>query len=342
MIQVRCCVVMACLTLGLSGPSAAQLPQVMPGMTGTLNIPTLDLSKESGSKTPRASAPDGKVFADDPLPWAKLNAAASDVTFKIGQMALGNGVMLTDVTLPVKMGGGKLAANNITATLLGGRITADVTMTAANKRAGLKLTARGVSAERLARQLGYPDGVKKGPLDLSVDVRGTGDTMRQVLASLDGSVLATMGEGRIRNDVLSAMGAEIVVQILGLVGDQSSETVAHCAVANVQIKQGIATTEKGIALSTDKMDAVATGQIDLGQEQVALAVSPRAKAGVAAGLGDLGSSLRVVGPLAKPQAKLDSDGVVNALRNLANGAQAQAAAPAMDVCAAARIWNQKK
>jgi hypothetical protein len=319
----------------------AQLPKVMPGMTGTLNIPTLDLSEGTGPKTPRTAMRDGKVFSDDPLPWSQLNGAPSDVTFKIGQMALGNGVMLTDVTLPVKMGGGKLSSNGITANLLGGKLSGDFTMTQTTKRATLKLNARGLSAERLAKQLGYSEGVSKGPLDLSIDVRGTGNTVREVLASLDGTVVGHMGEGRIRNDVLNAMGADIVVQILGMIGDKSNETVARCAVLNVQIENGIARTEKGIALSTDKMDATATGQIDLANEQVALAVTPRAKSGFAAGLGDLGSSLRVVGPLAQPQAQLNSDGVVNALRTLAKGEQAQPVDTG-DVCAAARIWNQKK
>ncbi len=322
--------------------ATAQLPKVMPGMTGTLNIPTLNLSEDIGhNKTPRTTVRDGKLFSDDPLPWAQLNGAPSDVTFKIGQMALGNGIVLTDISLPVKMGGGKLAANGINANLLGGKVTADFNMTQTNKRASLKLNARGLSAERLAKQLGYADGVSKGPLDLSIDVRGAGNTVREVLASLDGSVVGHMGEGRIRNDVLQAMGADIVVQILGMIGDKSPETIARCAVLNVQIENGIARTEKGIALSTDKMDATATGQIDLVNEQVNLAVNPRAKSGFAVGLGDLGSSLKVIGPLAQPQAQLNSDGVVNALRNLANGNQAHPVDTG-DVCAAARIWNQKK
>jgi uncharacterized protein involved in outer membrane biogenesis len=328
--------VLVAATCLCAASSYAQLPKVMPGMTGTLNIPTLDLSEGAGAPTaPR----DGRLFSDAPLKWDALSAAPSDVTFKIGRAELGNGVALTDITLPVKMGGGKLVANNVTANLLGGKLSADVTLTQAGQRASLKLTARNLSLERLAKELGYADGVSRGPVDLNINITGAGPTARAIAASANGSALITMGDAHVRNDVLSAMGADVLVQILNTVGGSAPDTVARCAVVNVALNNGIATTDRGIALMTDKMDAVATGQVNLAQETIDLSVSPRAQQGFAANLGDLSQSLKVVGPLQKPNVAINADSVLNALSNLG---RAQAAPqPAGDLCADARNWNRK-
>ena len=105
-------------------------------------------------------------------------------------------------------------------------------------------------------------------------------------------------------------------------------------------------------LVTDKMEVVSTGKIDLAQEQIDLAMRPKATSGISVGLGNLTQSLKLAGPLSNLGVKVDAKGAVKALGTLGaafatGGASllAQGAAEKVDAggdpCVAARTWHQK-
>jgi hypothetical protein len=198
--------------------------------------------------------------------------------------------------------------------------------------------------------------VTNGPVDAAIDVRGNGNSVRAIMAGLNGSVIGGMGESRIRNDALNIIGADVIMQVLSAInpmGNKDPYTVAKCAVVNFQIANGIANTEKGLVLVTDKMEVVSTGKIDLAQEQLDLAMRPKATSGISVGLGNLTQSLKLAGPLSNPSVKIDAKGAVKALGTLgaafATGGASLLAQGAVDKadlggdpCAAARTWHQKK
>ncbi|MBL8631122.1 MAG: AsmA family protein [Rhodospirillaceae bacterium] len=354
------------LGLKIDADVVADVSKQKPAISGVITVPELDLAKMmppdpaaapvKGAKSAKP-APGTKVFPADPLPWALLSSADSDLKLNFGKLTLPNGLTLENVVVPVKLKGGKLDADGIGANILGGRLTADLGLVQSEKRMALKLNAQGFTAEKLASELKITDLVTQGPVDMALDVKGQGDSVRAIMAGLNGSVIGGMGESRIRNDALNIIGADVIMQLLSALnpmGNKDPYTVARCAVINFQVVNGVANTDKGLVLVTDKMDVVSTGKVDLAQEQLDLAIKPRATTGISVGLGDLTQSFRIGGPLADPGLKVDSKGAVKALGTLgaafatggasllAKGAVDKAEASSGDVCADARTWHLKK
>lgn len=349
--------------LKLDADVMADMSKKTPAISGTVNIPELNLATlvpadPAAKAAPAAKpAPGAKVFPNDPLPWELLGSAQTDVKLTIGKLTLPNGLELTELVVPVKLNGGKLDANGLAANILGGRVTADLGLVQSEKRLALKATAQGFTAETLAKELKVTDLVTQGPLDIALDVRGSGNSVRAIMAGLNGSVVGGMGESRIRNDALNIIGADVIMQVLSAInpmGNKDPYTVARCAVINFQITNGIANTDKGIAMVTDKMDVVSTGKIDLAQEQVDLSIRPRATTGISVGLGQLTQAVKMAGPLSGPSVQVDAKGAVKALGSLgaafatggasllAQGMKDKADTASGDPCAEARTWHQKK
>ncbi|MDX2145572.1 MAG: AsmA family protein [Rhodospirillaceae bacterium] len=346
--------------LGLKADTdiTVDLSKKTPSAKGSVTIPELNLASAApASSTPAPAAkPAEKIFPADPLPWGALSSAEADVKLSVGKLTLPNGLTLSEIAVPVTLAGGKLTANGLAATIAGGQLKADLGLNQADKSLTLKAEARDFTAENLAKEFKVTDLVTQGPVDVALDVRGSGDSVRAIMAGLDGSVVGGMGESRIRNDALNIIGADVLMQLISAlnpVGNKDPYTVARCGVVNFQIANGIANTDKGIAFVTDKMEVVSTGKIDLAQEQLNLAIRPKSTSGISVGMGNLTQAVKLAGPLSNPRVAVDAKGAVKALGTLGaafatGGASllAQSAAEKVDgggdACAAARVWHTAK
>ncbi len=319
---------------------------------GTITIPELDLSafiKPSTENTDR-------LFTDEPLPWEALSGNDANVKLAVGKLTLPSGLVLSNVALPVDLVGGKLVMNPATFGVAGGTVTANLQMNAADKSLGLSAQATGITAETLAKEMKKGDLITQGPLDVNLSVRGSGNTPHAIAQSLNGSFIAGMGESRIRSGALNIVGADILMSVLGAVnpvGNKDPYTVSRCGVVNLQIANGVGTTNNGIALVTDKMQITSSGTVNFGTERVDLSFRPKATEGLGVGLGALAQSVKVEGPLASPGIGIDKAGAIKTLGTLgaafASGglsALAQAAKDRVtgggDPCQTARTWHLKK
>ncbi len=318
---------------------------------GAITIPELDLSKFI-----KPAPASDRLFTDEPLPWDSLSSTAANVKLSIGKLTLPSGLVLTNVELPIDLNGGHLVANPATFAVAGGTVTSNLQMNARDKTFGLSTQAKGLTAETIAREMKKGDMITQGPVDLAINVRGSGNSTHDIAASLNGSVIAGMGESRIRSNALNFMGGDILMQVLGAVnpvGNKDPYTVARCGVINLQIANGVGTTNNGIALVTDKMQMTSSGTVNFGTERVDLNVRPQATGGIGVGLGMLASAVRVQGPLAAPSIGVDKAGAVKTLGTLgaalatgglsalAQGAKSRVDAGG-DPCQTARTWHLKK
>ncbi|TAL00805.1 MAG: AsmA family protein [Rhodospirillaceae bacterium] len=334
-----------------------------PAIKGSVTIPELDLGKftkggGTDSKAAGHAAPaSGRVFSDEPLPWTVLNEVDANVKVAIASLKLPGGQTVENVVLPIDLAHGRLTVKDANVAMFGGTADADVTANAADKTFATKLVVKGLTAEALAKAFKVTDLVTNGPLDINVDVHGAGASPHALASTLSGSAIAGMGESRIRNEALNFIGADMVMQVLNAVnpmGNRDPYTVSRCAVVNFQIAGGIANTQNGIALVTDKMNLVASGKLDLGQERIDMTVKPTATSGLGLGLGKLVSAIRLNGPMTKPNVGLDSAGSAKAIGSiglafatggaslLAQGMKDRADTSTGDPCQTARTWQLKK
>jgi hypothetical protein len=121
-----------------------------------------------------------------------------------------------------------------------------------------------------------------------------------------------MGPGTFKSSATSAATADLFSSVQSAVysGDISSGnklTEINCGVINLNIKDGIATADKGIAINTKKMNIIGSGIIDLKTEKLDIGIDPQARDGVGISAGQLAELVRVGGTLAEPKAVPDTE-----------------------------------
>jgi len=139
--------------------------------------------------------------------------------------------------------------------------------------------------------------------------------MHEIMAGLNGKVVVDVSKGMIDNKAINLIGADVIVQILSAInpfGEKAEKAPMECTVVNFDIKDGVATTDKGIVLQTDKMFVIGNGQIDLDSEKIDIAIRTQGREALGVNVGDVTKMMGVGGTLAHPMPALDVKGTAAA------------------------------
>jgi len=190
---------------------------------------------------------------------------------------------------------------------IGGRLALDAS---SGKTAALttKIDAKGVDLGQVLQQTGNPDLVTGAKTDLAIDVRGGGGSVREVMAGLNGDLLLVLGEGKINNKFVDFLGADLLKQVVEKVNPfrkTDPQTDLKCGVIKFTVKDGMATTDRGIAFETSKMTVVSSGTANLKTETIDFSLRPNPRESAGIGAGELVKLMRVRGTLAEPRVGID-------------------------------------
>ena len=264
-----------------------------------------------------------RVFSDDPLPLDGLRSVDADVTLRADRITV-QGVPLQNVDLKLALDGGRLLLKPVKAQVAGGTISAGIDVDARGKIAGLTTTVDGsqIDRGRLIKEITGSDIMSGGKIDLTLRLKGRGNSVRALAAGLNGEVLMVTGEGRLNNKSMNIAGGDVRLELLRMLNPFMKEepyTTIKCGVVRYDIKDGMATTEKGIVVETDKLLILGTGTINLKNEQLAMLIDSKPKDDVVKGslktlitAGDvsLAGLVQVGGTLAEPRLELNPAGVL--------------------------------
>jgi uncharacterized protein involved in outer membrane biogenesis len=150
------------------------------------------------------------------------------------------------------------------------------------------------------------DAVVGGELEFST----FGNSVRSLMANLNGKAIVSVGRGRIKNDLVRLFGADLNTGLWGLFGSSKSRgdyTALDCAVCALDVKEGLA---RVIALVVDTPETTVhgAGEVDLKTERLDLSLEPLPKRGVAGlslSLGELAKPFKLSGTLADPSLTID-------------------------------------
>ncbi len=125
-----------------------------------------------------------------------------------------------------------------------------------------------------------------------------GNSLRSMMANLDGTVLWQGGSGRIQSSRLEFLfGDFLTAATSAIVGRQSAEdrrtTLVSCTAGGIHFTNGTAHLAPGIVSRTDRTDFYASGSIDLAREKLKLVFLTKSRTGI--GL----SPLKVIAPRLK-------------------------------------------
>ncbi len=314
----------------VSGRLAAVLTGAPPRVEAQLTSTNIDLADfttaaggvaapEKDEKTQQAK----RVFSDDPLPLDGLRSVDADVTLQADRVTT-QGLSLQNVDLKLALDGGRLLVKPAKAQVAGGTISAGIDVDARGKVAGLTVTVDGsqIDRGRLVKELMGSDIMSGGKIDLTLRLKGRGNSVQTMAAGLNGEVLVVAGEGRLNNKSMNLAGGDVQFELFRMLNPFMKEepyTTLKCAVVRYDIKDGMATTVKGIVVETDKLLILGSGTINLKNEQLALLIESRPKDDVVKGslkslvtVGDvsLAGLVQVGGTLAEPGLELNPVGVL--------------------------------
>jgi len=278
-----------------------------PKLNANLSSDSLDISPFQGEEKEKAKKE--KMFSSDPLPLEGLKAADVNLTFKTKTL-ITKDLTITDAALSLDLNNGKLKLSK-SGKAAGGTLAVNVDLDASNGKTAILNN----SIEIKQIELGLIPAIQEkkwitgGKTDITINAKGSGASVSQIMAGLNGKLLVQTGKGQISNSALELASADALTSTLSMLTPGSKESDGsqlECAVVNFDIKDGIATAENGIAMSTNHINVIGAGTIDLKTEQLDIGITPKAKQGIGLNLGQLAGLVRVGGTLANPSPKADT------------------------------------
>ncbi|MDH3703957.1 MAG: AsmA family protein, partial [Alphaproteobacteria bacterium] len=288
-----------------------------PAATVTLKSDFLDLAdfvkpadgsakKKSAAKKAKRPAGEGKkksnrLFPADPLPLEGLRAADVALDLKVKKL-LAQGINMQNLTVKLGLRDGDLSIKPLAVGVAKGTINSQIRLNArqATPKLSVKLSGKKIAIGKLLAELGIFDLVI-GTVNTEIDLSGRGNSVRKLMAGLNGKTSIVMGKGRMRSDALDGIGGGAVKVVTGLVfGKKSAYTVVNCFVNRLDVKKGVAKSVKTV-FDTEHAAIIGMGNINLGTERITFDVDPKPKSVQL----NAAVPLQIRGTLAKPTYKIN-------------------------------------
>lgn len=143
-----------------------------------------------------AAATDGDAPIE--LPTDMMRQLDIDGTFRVGEVKISN-LTTTDIAVPVKAAGGKLALQDIQASLYEGQFvgTASMDVSADTPAYGVVMSLDGIQAEPLLGDLLQDDSFLSGAGEVAANITTGGNTVNAIKAGLNGNFNTAFTDGSI-------------------------------------------------------------------------------------------------------------------------------------------------
>lgn len=268
----------------LAGDASIDLKGTRPAIKARLTSSMIDLDAlrpQESAAEPKADTKDTaktdekRVFPDDPLPLDGLHAADADITLNAGTVRV-NKMNFRDLAVTVVLKDGTLTVNPMTAAIADGTLNNQITLVAKGDVLALNAdtTIAKLNFGRLLAEMDVSDEVE-GIADGKIRLAGSGRSVRELMAGLDGNIEIISGKGRIKNEYLALASTDVLGSITPFLKKKDA-SVMNCMVARFDIKKGQATSQ-GLVLDTETMTISGKGGIDLRTEELDLTFTPRPK-----------------------------------------------------------------
>lgn len=304
----------------VSGDVEIGLGGTRPKLIANLATDSLDVSPFQGGLEEEAVKKE-KLFSSDPLPLDGLKSADVDLKFKAKKL-ITKDLTIDDVNLTLTLNNGKLQITQ-NAKAVGGTISVDIILDGSNGKSAT--LSNNIELKQI--ELGQLPAIKEkeiltgGKTDISIKAKGSGASVSAIMAGLNGKLLVNVGTGKISSKALELASGDAIMSTLSMLNpmaEGSDGSLLECAVVNFDIKDGIATADNGIAMSTNQMNILGGGNINLKTEALDIGIAPKAKEGIGLNVAQLAGLVRLGGSLANPTPKADTEAALK--KGLAAGA----------------------
>ena len=266
------------------------------------------------SQTPMAARTAERFFSDTPLPLDYLPNGNGTLNVDIAQLVLPSKVVLKKVAMLARLSPQQIDIPKAAFQLGNGQFdgSARIGNTHSSPNWAFKGQASGFTLEQLLASTDSKGKVSGGDMRAAFNLTSSGISPHQIASSLNGQSQITIGSARLASSFMN-QGGDVFITLFDAINPlrkKSNETVLECAVAYLPIKGGLVSVKDSVGIETDRLNIVLAGSVNLNSEQINLAVYPKEKSGLTAGL-DLASLVRLQGSLLKPQVGINKEAAVN-------------------------------
>jgi uncharacterized protein involved in outer membrane biogenesis len=266
------------------------------------------------SQTPAAARVAERFFSDAPLPLDYLPNGNGTLNIDIAQLVLPSKVVLKKVAMLIRLSPQQLDIPTAAFQLGNGQFdgSARIGNTHSSPNWAFKGQASGFTLEQLLASTDSKGKVSGGDMRAAFNFTGSGISPHQVASGLNGQSQITIDSARLASSFMN-QGGDVFITLFDAINPlrkKSNQITLECAVAYLPVKNGLVTVRDSIGIETDRLNIVLTGAVNLNSEQINLAIYPKEKSGLTAGL-DLASLVRLQGSLVKPQVGINKEAAVN-------------------------------
>jgi hypothetical protein len=274
-----------------------------------LNLTDLHKQDDNTGETDDDPVVRDRVIPDTPLPLQILEVADVDVGLRMRNLVTNN-FGVGDVELNVVMDKDQLHVDTESVSLSNsGTLTASFDLV----RTGEKSADVEVSVVAEQFRLRPPidsDGnpINRPPVDLNLALAASGETMRELAASTNGSISLRQGEGDIDNDFSGYLMRDMFSQVFAAINPLATDsdyTRLNCAFLELDVVDGVARS-RAIGLQTDKLAVASVGTLNLATEALDFSFRVKQREGIGISLASvINPYIKVGGTLASPALVID-------------------------------------
>lgn len=227
----------------------------------------------SGEKAAEPAAP-AFLFSKEPLPLESLKLADLELVYRAKQIS-GRGHVAKDLELQLSLKDGILQLKPLQGLFSGGRMSSHLRLDSRPLLPRLETDLQ-ISQLDYGALLAGPGEAPQfaGKADLDLQLRGSGDSVHELMAGADGEARLVINDGRYSSGAIGFLATDLQA-LLPSPDDKEGQPI-NCGVAYFDIVKGQADA-RAIVFDTGALSLIGTGKIDLGREQLDLRLDPRAK-----------------------------------------------------------------
>jgi uncharacterized protein involved in outer membrane biogenesis len=304
-----------------AGDLAGDLAVTMPfgglplGLTGTLKSEKLDLDAlaaphaaaakpapvAGGPAAPAATRPRW-LIPDGTLPVGQLQMVNADLHIAIGAVHV-RAVDYNTIQAHVLLKDGVLTLDPASADLPGGHVALTLSADAGKTAPPVHLTLRapGIALAPLLAALNEPP-YATGNLEVTADLHGAGESPHAIAASLEGTLALVLPSGTIDIERIGGASAGVMRALNPKAGSGAVEL--RCFALRVDFSHGVGSA-RALTLGSGLLNVDGSGSFDLTDETLALVLRSHVTLAGAA----VTVPVKVFGPLAAPQTRVDRIGI---------------------------------
>ncbi|CNI21788.1 AsmA family protein [Yersinia pekkanenii] len=235
-----------------------------------------DSNQEKANRGERSRQPTNKVLPTEKFDTKSWGMMDADVTYSAKRIERDKSLPLSDLSTHVVLNNGELLLDPLRFGMAGGDLNATLRLNG-NKNpmdGKVDLHARRLQLKELLPQVQAMRN-SLGQLNGDASFTATGNSVAALLATSNGNLRLLLNQGLVSRSLMELLGLNVGNYLVAkLFGDD--EVKINCAVADIQLRNGLA-TPRLFVIDTENAIINVSGNINFATERLDLSIDPESK-----------------------------------------------------------------